>query len=60
MDEVASGRIEYLWWVAWHATKRKHLTEADFDSWIDSIDEISDDEETPEEIAPLENSQPIG
>lgn len=60
MAEVASGRIEYLWWVAWHATKRKNLTDADFDSWIDSIDEISDDEETPEEIAPLENSQPIG
>jgi hypothetical protein len=60
MAEVASGRIEYLWWVAWHATTRKHLTEADFDSWIETIDEIGDDNETSEEIVPLENNQLTG
>ena len=60
MTIIGTGRIEYLWWVAWHATKRKSLTDLDFDAWIETVDTVADDPNGTAEIVPLENTQPIG
>ena len=57
---IAGGRIEYLWWTAWHATKRMSLTELDFDSWVLTVGEITENEDESKELAPLVSSQPIG
>lgn len=60
MTVIAEGRLEYLWWAAWHAAKRKNLTDLPFDSWVDTVDEIRDDETAPEEIVPLESEAVTG
>ena len=60
MTTIGTGRIEYLWWVAWHATKRKALTDLDFDAWLETVDAVADDPNGTAEIVPLENPQPIG
>lgn len=57
---VAGGRIEYLWWVAWHAMKRLTLTSLDFDAWVLTVGEITDDVDAGKELPPLGSSQPIG
>lgn len=60
MSAVSTGRIEYLFWVTWHATKRKNLTDLDFDAWLETIENVTDDPNTETEIVPLESSQPTG
>lgn len=60
MTIIGTGRIEYLWWVAWHASKRKNLTDLDFDSWIETVDTVADDPNGAAEIAPLESKPDIG
>lgn len=57
---VAEGRLEYLWWVAWHAANRTKLTDLAFEQWIETIDEIVDDEAKEREIVPLESTQLTG
>lgn len=48
-------RFTDLCWLAWHSLKRRKKTDADFDAWLDTIDEVTfSDQET--EIAPLENT----
>lgn len=51
-------RLEYMWFVAWHALKRTNKTELPFDDWLDTVGEIKDEEAT--DIVPLERSQPTG
>lgn len=60
MTVIGTGRIEYLWWVAWHATKRKALTDLDFEAWIETVDTVADDPNGGAEIAPLETRPDIG
>lgn len=57
---VAEGRLEYLWWVAWHSAHRTKQTELPFDEWIGTIDEISDDDAKEREIVPLESTPLTG
>lgn len=49
----STGRLEYLYWVAWHASKRTGLVSADFDEWLTTVDMVADDPNAEVEIAPL-------
>ena len=60
MTVIGSGRIEYLYYVAWHFLKRRSLTDLEFDSWLDTVDSVSDDPEGDAEVIPLENTPLIG
>ena len=60
MSVLGTGRIEYLFYVAWRALTRTGQTTLDFDAWCDTVGEISDDETAAEEIVPLEPSPPTG
>ena len=60
MTIIGTGRIEYLYWVAWHATKRNALTDLDFAACIETVDSGADDPNGTAEIVPLENPQPTG
>lgn len=60
MSAVSTGRIEYLFWVTWHALKRKSLTDTEFDAWLELIDSVVDDPNAEVEIAPLESNQHTG
>lgn len=60
MSAVSSGRIEYLFWVTWHSSKRKSLTDLDFEQWLETVDQIVDDPNAETEIVPLESNQPTG
>lgn len=51
-------RIEYIMWLTWQALQRRKRVTADFDTWSDTVDEVTVGE--PDEIVPLEISQPIG
>jgi len=57
---ISSGRIEYLWWAAWHAVKRTKATGLDFDDWVNIVDAVQDDSETNSDIVPLESPALIG
>lgn len=60
MSVIGSGRIEYLYYVAWHSLKRRSLTDLEFDPWLETIESVTDDKDGGAEIAPLESKQPIG
>lgn len=53
-----TGRIEYMWWIAWHALSRTKKTELGFDDWLDTVGEVADEE--VDDIVPLERSQSTG
>jgi hypothetical protein len=57
---ISSGRIEYLWWSAWHAAKRTKATGLDFDDWVNTVDAVQDDSDSTSEIVPLESPAPTG
>ena len=59
-SDIVSGRMEYLWWTAWHACKRTGLVAVEFDPWLETVGSIGDDKSTEPDIVPLESSQPIG
>jgi len=60
MTAMSTGRMEYLWWVAWHASKRKALTDLDFEAWVNTVDTVADDPNNEAEIVPLEIKPDIG
>lgn len=60
MNVIGTGRMEYLWWTAWHAATRKGHTDLAFDEWVESVDFIADDGAEKAEIVPLESPQPTG
>jgi len=60
MSVIGQGRIEYLWWVTWHACTRLSHTTLVFDDWIATVAEIGDDKAADAELVPLGSSQPIG
>ena len=57
---ISTGRVEYLWWVTWHAVNRLGHTTLDFDPWLLTVESIEDDDPQAQEIAPLASSQPTG
>lgn len=58
--QIVSGRMEYLWWTTWHACKRVGLTADEFDTWVNGVGFVADDESTEAEPVPLASDQPIG
>lgn len=60
MTVISTGRIEYLYWVAWHSLTRRKLITLEFDPWIESVDSITDDPDGGAEIVPLESQPHIG
>ena len=55
---INTGRMEYIWWIAWHACSRAKKTELQFNDWLDTVGSVADEE--VDEIVPLERSQPTG
>jgi hypothetical protein len=55
----AEMKVRDLAWLAWHCEKRNKVTDLPFDSWLDTVENIT---AAPEEskIVPLEKSQPTG
>ena len=60
MTVLGTGRLEYLFFVAWRAMSRTKQTALGFDDWCDTIASIKDDETAAEELVPLESSPPTG
>ena len=60
MTVLGTGRIEYLFFVAWRAITRTKQTDLGFDDWCATIASITDDETADEELVPLEISPPTG
>jgi hypothetical protein len=51
-------RLTDACWLAWHALKRTNKTSADFDAWLESVDNVEIGES---KIVPLEETTtPIG
>lgn len=48
-----TGRLEYVYFCAWHALKRLGLASVDFDEWLTTIESVIDDTDAEVEIAPL-------
>ena len=57
---LETGRLTYLFWLAWHSLHRTNVTALDFDAWVPTVDKIDTGESAEVEIPPLENTQPIG
>lgn len=53
-----TGRMEYMWYIGWHALKRTKKTDLPFDVWLDTVVELKDEE--VDDIVPLERSQSTG
>jgi hypothetical protein len=53
-------KIRDLAWLAWHCEKRNKLHSLDFDSWLETIENISIGNESENVILPLESTQSIG
>ena len=56
----AEMKIRDLAWLAWHCEKRNKVTTLDFDTWLDSVENISVGDAEDNVIVPLESSQPTG
>ena len=53
-------RIEWMMWLTWTTLKRKNLTKADFDTWSETVQEITFGNQDEAEISPLESNLPTG
>ena len=54
----AEMKVRDLAWLACHCEKRNKVTALDFDSWLDTVEQISAEGE--DRIVPLESTQPTG
>lgn len=52
-------RMEWMLFLTWTALSRQKKTSADFDTWIESVDEVAFGDDV-DDIVPLETSQPTG
>ncbi len=52
-------KLRDLTWLAWHCEKRRKVTDATFETWLDTVGMIRPVGEG-DEIVPLESSQPTG
>jgi len=49
-------RLEYVWFLAWASLKRTKKVDIAFDVWMESVEQVADDEMAgPTEILPLES-----
>lgn len=49
-------RLEYVWFLAWASLKRTRKLDIAFDVWMESVDQVADDESAGQtEILPLES-----
>lgn len=51
---VSSGRLEYFWWLAWHAASRAKKTELDFDAWTGTVATVYDGDAKEADVLPLD------
>lgn len=56
---LEQGRITYLFWLAWHASKRLGSIDCDFDTWVESVVNI-EAKDSQESIPPLGSPQLTG
>jgi hypothetical protein len=57
---ISTGRMEYFWWIAWHALTRQKKSEIDFDTWMDTVVAVRDGDAKEAEVLPLDLNQDIG
>ena len=60
ISALESGRLTYLYWLAWHALHREKRTADDFDTWIGDTIAIDSKGDGADELPPLERNQPTG
>lgn len=59
ISALESGRLTYLYWLAWHGLKRNNRAGADFNEWVQEVVGIEANDGA-DEIPPLERNQPTG
>ena len=57
---ISTGRMEYFWWIAWHACKRQAKTDLEFDAWMDTVAMVRDGDAKEAEVLPLDLEAPTG
>lgn len=54
------GRVEYFWFIAWHALTRQKRIELPFEEWLDTVDRVTSDASEETDVLPLDLDQPTG
>jgi hypothetical protein len=57
---VVTTRLEYMWWLTWRALSRQSMTTLDFESWLDTVLSVEDDDKESADIVPLDHSPQPG
>lgn len=60
ISALESGRLTYLYWLAWHGLKRTNRCDVSFDDWVAAVVSIEVSNDGSAEILPLESPQPTG
>jgi hypothetical protein len=60
ISALESGRLTYLYWLAWHGLKRTNRCDVSFDDWVAAVTSIEVSDNGSDEISPLESPQPTG
>jgi len=57
---LETGRLTYLYWLAWHALTRFKRASSEFDTWVQTVAGVEINDSDDNVIRPLENNQPTG
>jgi hypothetical protein len=57
---LETGRLTYLYWLAWHGLQRFKRTPLSFEDWVSSVTSVDIPDDDKVEISPLESPQPTG
>jgi hypothetical protein len=60
ISALETGRLTYLYWLAWHGLKRTNLCVVSFEDWVAAVTNIEVTNDGSVEISPLESPQPTG
>ena len=60
ISALESGRLTYLYWLAWHGLQRFKRTPLSFEDWVSSVTSVDIPDDDKVEISPLESPQPTG
>ena len=61
ITEFGSGlKLEWILWLAWNSLRRSGKAENDFDTWVDTVTNITVGDSEGDAIVPLESNQLTG
>lgn len=60
LAEPDTLRLEYIYWMAWQATTAGRPNRPEFDVWLDTVEEIEQNEEQEDGPSPLGGTPPTG